>query len=168
MSVANIGGIVNLIQNLVGLNAAAGGAFVGANARQQQGVADFPWAVQAILARTDLPSSLSAKVLVPNANSASVNVITAALTGQLIGCVVDSNDVADTWVQIFNTAAAGVTLGTTVERYDLAVTLGTMQAFTFPGAPAFNTAMSWDATTGPHGATRSTAGKVTVMFVYVA
>jgi hypothetical protein len=168
MSVSNIGGIVNIVQGMVGLNAAAAGGFASALARQNQGVAMAPDMIRDILARTDLASSLADKIAEPLTNGATVNAITAATTGQLVAAVVDNNDVAATYVQVFNTAAAGVVLGTTAPLFPLWVLNGTMGAFIFPSAPAFTVAMSWDATTTPAGAVRSTAGKVTVDFVYVA
>jgi len=168
MSVSNIGGIVNIIQGAVGLNAAAGGGFASALGRQNQGVAMFPDAVREVLARTDLASSLAAKVALPLANGAAVNSVTTAATAQLVGVVVDNNDSADAIVQIFNTASGGVTLGTTNEKYDLLVPQATMAAFIFYSTPAFATSISWDSTTLPHGSVRSTSGKVTVFIVYVA
>lgn len=166
MSVQNIGGVVNLIQGLVGLNAAGMGGFASASARQNQGVAMFPDQVRELLARADLASSLSAKLSEPIINSGSVNNLTTAATAQLVGVVIDNNDSAITYVQLFNAAAP--TLGTTVELADLSVPNGQMGAFLFASTPAFSTALTWEATTAPHGNTRSTSGKVTVMVVYVA
>lgn len=168
MSVSNIGGIVNVVQGMIGLNPTGMGGFAGANARQNQGIAMAPDMIRDILARTDLSSALAAKVYLPVANSTSVNAISAATTGQLVAVIVDNNEAsAAAFVQVFNTAAASVTLGTTTELYDLRVPAGQMQAFLFADPPAFGTAIAWDATTGPHGATRSTAAKVTVGAVFV-
>jgi hypothetical protein len=170
MSVSNIGGIVNLAQGLVGLNAAAGGAFASALARQNQGVAMFPDMVRDVLARADLASSLAAKMYFPTANGAASLAISTAATGQLIGVVADNSQAATAaYVVLFDATVGGTTLGTTNPKRVIQIPAATMVAVVFADAPAFLTAMTWDSTTNIYaGATRSTAAAVTLAAVYVA
>lgn len=168
MSVGNVGGINNIIEGMIGLNVSGMGGFAGANARQNQGVAISPEMIARVLARADLPTSINAKVSLPVLNSSSVNSVTTSATAQLVAVIVDNAGASASYVQVFNTASGSVTIGTTAELLDLYVPSKTMQVFLLPSTLAMSTSIAWDATTGPHGATRSTTTTVNVAFVYVA
>lgn len=166
MSLGNMDARLHQIQGLVGLNAAGMGGFPSALARQNQGVAITPDLIRDIVSRADLSPSLNLFVAMPLANAAAVNAV-AASAAKLVGVIVDNNEASVlTQVQVFNTAAGGVTLGTTVARLNLAVVAQTMDVFLLPSMPDYATAISWDATTLPNGSVRSTSGKVTVAVIY--
>jgi hypothetical protein len=170
MSVANIGGVVLAVQQILSVSAANTGGFGSSKARQNQGVAVMADAIREILSRADLASSLNAKLYYPTYNGTSVKSVTSSTTGQLVAAVVDNSNAAgtDAYVQLFNTASGSVTIGTTGEYLDLHVLGNAMGCFLFPDVPAFGTAIAWDATTAAHGNTRSTSATVGLMLVYVA
>jgi hypothetical protein len=168
MSLGNMDARLHQLQGLVGLNAAGMGGFPTAAARQNQGIAMFPDLVRDVASRADLGSSLNMVVYQPALNIAGVQPV---LTGAaiLIGVLIDNAEAANaTYVQVFNTASGGVTIGTTVELLDLFCAAGQMKAYLLVDPLSFGTAISWDATTAPHGAARNTVSTVRVSLVYAA
>jgi hypothetical protein len=164
MAIGNLGAVKNIIDGYTAMDAAAGGGFTTL-ANFNQGTAMFADAVRDVLARADLSSALNAKAKMFT-GSATVSIAIETGAANLIGIVADSTNGTDLFLQVYNTAQAGVTVGTTAEVLDLVVRANAQNVYVFEQPIAFGTALTFAISTAAHGAVLTGGANVKVLFVY--
>ena len=85
-------------------------------------------------------------------------------SGRLYGYHIQNPNAADAWLQLYDVAAAGVTVGTTTPKVSLVVPAsGAIEAFSVVPVE-FETAITYSATTTAAGGTDPTTGLVGTLF----